>query len=310
VTHPQIKRLALSTVPIIRARRPQPESVSSACDILIRQGNRVFDAYLRPDFGWEVVQSLQAYGLRKPVFFEGKLKWIFRAWRMTARPDRDDRWTGAIRWAYNLYSNPELEGTRATLEGAMVIKDSTLASVSRMTGLSADAVECYDTLFWNVLDRRQDLAYLQSMIYPKGRVEEMVKGFFHTHNLGKILRRIGYNNNYEDLAYGGGFRFSPVDTISIVDAKEQNERLTLGIGAYMLRNFGMQSDHHISVCSSRQLLQAAKLGGIEENAAGVDRSFGEYAHDLFSEDRAALESSYQEAKRRQHSIVDVTAESM
>jgi len=259
------------------------------------------DAYLRPDYGWSAAVSMYRYGMRGTGAFDGRAKWVWRAWKCLqgglANEATDNRFF--VQWAWKIRHDPAMQINRSTLEGALIIAGATRQSAASFTGLDIRVVEAYETLFWNVLDRTNDLYYLQSLIYPGGRLEEMVNNYINEANISALLQRIGYNSGGGDLAWGAGLRLHPVDSTSIEIAKEQNERLTLSLGALMLRNWGHHARPHYTVSGSRGLLQAAKLGGTDSGATGFDDSFSEFAEGIFGKDVAVLEARIEEQLKMQ-----------
>lgn len=293
MTVQEIRRLARVTVPLPRAllQGGEADEVKGQVNALMNPACRELDAYLRPDFGWQAALSLSQFGMRGIISFDRNTKWVWRAWKLFEQGVRhavDDN-RKFVQWAFKIHHDISQRIVRNTLEGALVVAGSTHKKVADMLHLDIRIVEAYETLFWNVVDREQDITYLQGLIYPDGKLEEMVSGYFQSANIDQLLKRIGYNSGYEDLAWGAGLRFSPVDSMSIDVAKEQNERLTLSLGALMLRNFGHHAQPHAMVHGSRQLLQAAKIGGVDSNTGGHDESMSSFMESVLNEDVSALQ---------------------
>ena len=289
----EIRRLARVTIPLPRAllQGEGVEAVRGQVSALMSPASRELDAYLRPAFGWEAALSLSQFGMRGIVAFDRNSKWVWRAWKLLdhgIRQEVDDS-RRFVQWAWKIHHDISQRIVRNTLEGALVVAGATHKKVAEQLKLDVRIVEAYETLFWNVIDREQDITYLQALIYPDGKLEEMVSGYFQSANVDQLLKRIGYNSGYEDLAWGAGLRFSPVDSMSIDVAKEQNERLTLSLGALMLRNFGHHAQPHAMVSGSRQLLQAAKIGGVDGNSGGYDDSMSNFMESVLGEDVSHLQ---------------------
>ena len=58
---------------------------------------------------------------------------------------------------------------RDWLDALLLTADSTTADIATLLRLSAEVVEAYTTLFWNVRDRRDEPAYMAQLLYPEGR---------------------------------------------------------------------------------------------------------------------------------------------
>lgn len=284
-----IRRISQMVLPLPRAYMTKGDAneIADQTNILLMPGCRALDAYISPDFGWNAAMSLYRFGLHRNGFFDGRSQWIHIAAICLERGlDREspDPRLSAVQWAWKIRHDTKLQAMRHTLEGALVIADATREGTAASLGMPLDVVEAYETLFWNVIDRSADLTYLQTIVYPEGRLEEVISGFIHRANMDKLLRRLGYNSGIVDLSWGAGLRLSPVNSTSISVAKEQNERLTLSLGALMLRNFGHFHDQHPQVVSSRQLISAAKIGGIDDSTEGGDDDFSQFAESLLGED--------------------------
>lgn len=251
---------------------------------------RLLDACMDPAFGWHAVNCLYQKGLRDRIFFGGKLKWVWKAWHM--KLGYTSRSLDAVEEAIHIASDRHYPARRYALEGAMVVKGANARKVGELLGLSHKTVECYDTLFFNVMDRSDDLTYISAIIYPRGRIEEMARGFFEHANVGTIVRRIGHGGSDGDLAWAAGLRFSPVDSMAIDVAKEQNERITLAIGAMMVKNFGHYAEPHATIAAARQVIQAGKIGGRDDGTRrGAAAAASEAIMSALEHDRDVLQEA-------------------
>lgn len=284
----ELKRVSQMVLPLPRAWKARESEVEirDQVGLLMMPHCRYLDAYIRPDYGWDAAMSIFEFGMQRNGFFDGRSRWIWLAamFLQGKIPPGRNKKIEAINWAWKIRHDTCMQGIRRTLEGALVVAGATREAAAKMLNFDIEVIEAYETLFWNVVDRAEDLAYLQNLIYPSGRMEEMVNGYMQNANLDSLLRRIGYNSGLEDLSWGAGLRLSPVNSTSISVAKEQNERLTLSIGALMLRNFGHYTEQHPQVISSRQLLAAAKIGGLDESSQGGDDDFSKFAETLLNTD--------------------------
>lgn len=295
----ELKRVSQMVLPLPRAWKAQESAVEirDQLGLLMLPHCRYLDAYIRPDYGWDAAMSICEFGMQRNGFFDGRTSWIWlTAMYLQGKlpQQQHHRKVEAIHWAWKLRHDVGLQGLRRALEGALVVAGATREKVCQMFNFEPEVIDAYETLFWNVVDRAADLAYLQNLIYPSGRLEEMVGGYMQTANLDNLLRRIGYNSGLEDLAWGAGLRLTPVNSTTISVAKEQNERLTLSIGALMLRNFGHYNEQHPQVVSSRQLLAAAKIGGLDESNVGGDDDFSKFAETLLASDVSMLQAKIRE----------------
>jgi hypothetical protein len=276
MTHDEIFRLS-ACAPEIPAKLRGMDDVEEVAKC------RFLDAYLEPAYGWTAARLLARYDRAFPAFPSGGLKWVWRAY-LTLRGQPNT----TVQTAWRIRNSPDMAVYRGTLEGALVIKDASVKAAAEIMGIKPDLVEAYDALFWNVLDRKKDLMYLASQVYPAGRLEEIRRDYIDTAHVVSLLRRIGYNQGPEDLRWAAGLRTTAVDSHTVAEAKEQSERLTMTMGLLFLRNFGHYSEQHVAISSCRMLMQAAKLGGIDQGESGHSTSFADYAEKLFGDNRQAL----------------------
>jgi len=289
-----IRRISQMVLPLPRVWNTKGgvTALKDQVEILLMPGCRALDAYITPEFGWNAAMSLHQFGMRRNGFLDGRSQWIHLASICLERgleEESHDPRLRAVQWAWKIRHDEKMAITRHTLEGALVVADATREGAAVALGLDLDIVEAYETLFWNVVDRNADLTYLQTVVYPDGRLEEMVSGFIQRANMDKLLHRLGYNSGIVDLSWGAGLRLTPVNSTSIQVAKEQNERLTLSIGALMLRNFGHFHEQHPQVTSSRQLISAAKIGGIDDTGEAGDDDFSLFAESILNDDVTFLQ---------------------
>jgi hypothetical protein len=158
---------------------------------------------------------------------------------------------------------PAMHATRVMLEGLLVSSNMTLTKCATMTGLPLEAVRAFEKLFFNVLDRRKDIAYMQHVVYPHGRLVEMVEGYLFNTPLGDIIRRSGYSNGTEDVMFLLGTAPDAVNALEQASDTRRLEALIMSMGAVIARNGGLHQPGLPGISHARQLITAGKLGGTQ-----------------------------------------------
>jgi hypothetical protein len=198
-----------------------------------------------------------------PLVLTGSDRWIFRAY-MYCLGQHDE----VVSEAYALANEPRLQHIADMLRAALVSPDATLADVERHTGMDPDVIMAFEKLFFGIYDRITDRAYVKEMVYPKGRMEEMLDNYAETESFGKMLMRIGFNKGIDVAMYLAGVTSGGIlkagDTATRLAAQLESEFLANGLIAAH-SGLGHQSRHSMALQHSKTLLAAAKQGGQDAN---------------------------------------------
>lgn len=223
--------------------------------------HRFVSSYRDLDFGWHYARLTAQHNL--PVVGGALLGTDDVLWRAYLFC-RDPRRYGSrdIQMALALASH-ELNTARTTVEGLLLSKDATHQSVATKVKLPIEAVVAFERLFFNVLDRKDDTLYLQSILYPHGRLVELMDDYLEKSGFRQLVRRTGYNNGAEDVMYLVGSSNSAVDAISKADSPQRLEGLIMAYGHMLARIGGLNQGRLVGLQNAKQLLAAGKLGGEE-----------------------------------------------
>ena len=95
---------------------------------------------------------------------------------------------------------------------------------------------------------------------------EMFDDYLRNEDLGNLLIRTGYNNGAEHVLHFAGFRSGLVHSLANGNTMpNQLEALFMANGYLLARNgWFNQRSHAAGLNNARNLLQAAKQGGIED----------------------------------------------
>lgn len=217
---------------------------------------RFISSYRDLNFGWQYARMTAAHDL--PVIgglLLGADEVLWRA-HLYCRDPRRYAATD-IQMALALASN-DMQVPKAAIEGLLLAKDATHESVARALNLPEEVILAYEILFFNVLDRKKDTLYLQSILYPHGRLVEMMQDYLQRGDFRALVRRAGYHNGPEDVMYLVGVSNDAVEAVTKANSPQKLEALMMSVGYMLARNGGMGSPQ---MQHARQLLQAGKLGG-------------------------------------------------
>ena len=155
--------------------------------------------YSNPAVGWRIAQF---YGRTKtpfPITVIGRDHWLFSAYLMHLDPVAYR--SSAVETAFEISQQP---GLSAKLKAMLMTGlgdpiDAHLSLVAEMTGIPQDAVDAFEILFFNVLDRHQDSAYLSEIVFPESRIVEQAEDYIGTTPVADLILRAAYNHRDIDL---------------------------------------------------------------------------------------------------------------
>lgn len=130
--------------------------------------------------------------------------------------------------------------------------DAHLSRVAEMTGIPKRAVEAFEILFFNVLDRHQDKAYLSEIVFPETRVVEQAEEYMETTPVADLILRAAYNQR--DLAL-----VARLAGMTEADCKKELTALSDNEAKLAARIFG-------------NALLVAKLGILNQPSVGMQRA--------------------------------------
>jgi hypothetical protein len=212
------------------------------------------------DFGWQLVRTLADHHIPFPGgLIVGDDEMLFRAYMYRINQKRYS--SPAISHAMAITA-PSMNSVRAGLEGCLLAPAATVESAAKMTKLHRDTVAAYEKLFFNVLDRKDDVMYLQRIVYPHGRMVELMDNYLQQTALTDLCRRAGYNNGAEDVMFFMGASSTALEALLQAASAKQLESMIMAFGLLLARNGGMNQQSALpALNNAKQLLAAGKLGG-------------------------------------------------
>jgi hypothetical protein len=224
---------------------------------------RFIMAYKDLSLGWKSAKLLASSDTQFPCFLSGDDLWLFKAYLYCI--DNKKFYNRSIAEAKGLASN-QMTRDNETIKALLVSDDIDYKFIANKTALNIDTIKAYERLFFNIVDRKNEHMFIKNVVYPDGRLIEMFDDYLKNEDLGKLLVRTGYNNGAEHVLHFAGFKSGLVHSLANGNTMpNQLEALFMANGYLLARNGWLnQRVHSVGLNNARNLLQAAKQGGVEE----------------------------------------------
>lgn len=187
----------------------------------------------RPDLGWALAQRLAGSGRTCPLLKRREYRWIQAAKNLhsggvTATKHLRD--VEVVEFARDLHESDEV---RPVLNALLMTRDATAESVAEALHIKpVDVVEAYGDLFFNVLGRKQEMAFIRNLLWQGETASSFIcHSSLPTHE--ENLLAAGFRGSIDDVLRLAGFATDSDDETE----EELSSRLTrkmLKIGANFL----------------------------------------------------------------------------
>lgn len=224
---------------------------------------RFIMAYKDLSLGWKSAKLLSTADKLFPCFLTGDDLWMFKAYLYCL--DNKKYYNRHVAEAKGLASNQMTRDNEA-IKALLLSDDVDYKFIASRTAINIDTIKAYERLFFNVVDRKNEHMFIKNVVYPDGRLVEMFDDYLRNEDLGNLLIRTGYNNGAEHVLHFAGFRSGLVHSLANGNTMpNQLEALFMANGYLLARNGWLnQRSHAAGLNNARNLLQAAKQGGIED----------------------------------------------
>ena len=180
-----------------------------------------------------------------------------------------------------------------------LVENATIGAVSKLLKLDREVIAAYERLFFNVMSRRDDVLYIKNIVYPDGRMVELFDDYLRNEPLGRILTRAGWNNGTEDVLFLAGLR-RPELLHKMANSQDMAKRLEgiyMANGMITARNGWLnQGSHANGLRDAKNLISAAKAGGIQNVDTNPLRKVGESMEEELLRTATVIRRSQAEAK--------------
>lgn len=265
---------------------------------------RFMAKYTQTGFGWHVALQYANRGLEFPMRLTGRDQWVYRAYLLRLNPRKylDDNIMEAYHLAKFVNGAPNLKQHLKAMLLSFNDTDNAyqhLQKVSRKTGVSLETLDAFEILFFNVIDRRGDYAYLVQEVYPETRIPEMDENYMRNSTHEDLIKRVAYNHRDIDLtAYMAGFGdHTYMKKLAASDDREAElTRFLMGNGL-MLAHTSLLNQRTIGMNRATSLLAAARQSGqgVEEpTLTGIVPLYSEAFQQALSANRATVMDQMQQ----------------
>lgn len=215
-------------------------------------------------FGWDFATDMTGSTLPFPAFLEGDDLYVWRAYRYLKGAE-DPVIAGAV--AITSEGNKNL---RNQIHALLVSDDVDHEFVSSRLSISLEVVKAYEKLFFNVLDRKADHAFIASVVYPDGRMVEAMEDYLETTGFGDLMMRAGLTNGKDFVLYAGGIGKHPFASLDAAEGAARMDKQFMIDGCfYALSGWQHQRRNAMPILNARLSMQASKMGNKQELAGEV-----------------------------------------
>jgi hypothetical protein len=241
--------------------------VAQASPLYVESVEQFLSRYGRPNFGYYIARQFALSGMPFPIAVYKRDYWVFRAYLMLLDPwlNYDRHIADALHICNPPSGAPDLNKTLKAmlLTANKFTSESKIAEVALKTGLPKDTIEAYESLFYNILDRQDDLLYIAHLVYPNTRIVEFADDYFQSTPLGDLLKRAGYNHKDMDLtSYLAGIGDRDyMARLSAADNREAELSKNIMGNGLILSRANLLNQRSIGMSRASTLLAASRQSG-------------------------------------------------
>lgn len=163
-------------------------SDASDTDTLNRAVSRAAHALFDPTFPWLYAKAFVSIRQRPPC--EVTEEYIKQAYDRETSEYRNEALEESL-----IIRHPRCEKAKCLLNALLIIPEPemTLEKISKITGFSIETIRMYESLFFNVRDRLDDMIYMNEIVYPDTRIVESRPDYFLNEHPGMLMMRAAFN---------------------------------------------------------------------------------------------------------------------
>jgi hypothetical protein len=223
--------------------------------------------YSNVAFGWYIATSFADARLPFPVCCPtGTDRWLFRAYMMRLH---GDRWNcNHIVEAFAIAQLPEARSLKGKICGLLLAgcgqdPDNHRRAVAEVSGIHLSTVEAFDALFYNIIDRYKESAFVSEQVYPNTRYVEFAEDYMKHADISDLVKRAGFNGRDLSLsAFLSGMGDSAyMAKLSARSDREQELTRHLMGNALLLVHSGALNNRNVGIARAQGLLAAQRQSG-------------------------------------------------
>lgn len=222
------------------------------------------DCHANLKFGWEFAVAMQDSPLPFPSLLHGDDLYVWRAHNFL-RGGEDPEVEGALS-----IEMPSRANTRNQIRALLICDDVDCGYVARQLHLPLGVVKAYEKLFFNVVDRKKDSAFMASIVYPEGRLAEAFENYIEKTGIGELMLRAGFTKGARHVLYAAGLGKNPYAGKLASEGADELDRMFMADGC-LFASFGWmhQTRNSMPITNARLSMQASKMGN-NDGSAGAD----------------------------------------
>lgn len=210
--------------------------------------------------GWDFARTMRWYcdmeGHVFPSILHGDDLFIWRAYRYLGGSS-DPVIETAVMWE----STPMYKNLRSQIQALLVAEGVDCNYIAERLKLDNETVRAYEKLFFNVLDRKKDHAFIADLVYPEGRLVEGYEGYIKETGIHTLMLRAGYTHGVQHVLYASGLGKHPFRGKSAAQGAADLDTKFMADGLFY-GSMGWLNQHKATAISNaRMSMQASKMGG-------------------------------------------------
>ena len=209
-------------------------------------------------FGWDFASDMAESDAKFPAILHGDDLYIWRAYKYILGSE-DPVIAGAL--SLNMDSQTNIRNNvRALLISDKVDHEFVAENLS----LPLETVRAYEKLFFNVIDRKKDHAYIANLVFPEGRITEAFESYLENTGLSELLLRAGYVHGYRHVLYSAGLGQNPYSGKTAAEGASMLDGMFMADGClYASYGWMHQRNNAVPITNARLSMQASKMGNGE-----------------------------------------------
>lgn len=221
-------------------------------------------------FGWHFAVDMADSNTPFPAFLRGDDLYVWRAYNYI-KGGEDTAIAGAV--ALTTRGNKQIENT---IKALLIADDVTCEYVAKKLSIPVDVITAYEKLFFNVLDRKKDRAFIASIVYPDGRIKEAMEDYLENTGIGELMLRAGHTHGIRHVLYAAGIEGNPFDKVDVLEGAETMDKKFMAEGL-IYAGLGLlnQRKNAMPIHNARLSLQAGKMGKGDTQTVGSAFGFGD-----------------------------------
>ena len=216
-------------------------------------------------FGWDFAKYFAEHIKAPfPAFLHGYDQFIWRAYKFLQGYE-DPVIAGAVALCAPGYTT-----LRGNIQDLLVNDQvENYQYIADKLGIPLTTVVAYEKLFFNIFDRRKEHAFIAELVYPEGRMVEVMKDYLEKTGIATLMLRAGYKHNPDVALYLMGIGEHPYKNFDASVGAMELDKMFMQDGI-LYAAAGLQNvDNAVPLKNARLSIQAGKMGNNEQKDNGL-----------------------------------------